>query len=275
VGYRWEARFYKYLAPALTIPVPRCWFADLQDETNQGVVILDDLRQYGVAFGKGGMTYSVDEVAAGLELQATWHAATWDRTGPATAPWLTTQSPFFRHAMETMFLTPHNVERMLHTPQTASLGGGLRDQPRLWAGMQRLWTIQEQSILCLSHYDAHIGNTYRVPGELAPRFLDWQVFCLAPWADDVAYFMVGALDIADRREHEESLLRHYLEVLAGHGAAAPTFADAMLDVNRHHLHGVMWAFTPPQIQDPESCAAMAERHSQACIDHDTLKLLEA
>jgi hypothetical protein len=36
----------------------------------------------------------------------------------------------------------------------------------------------------------------------------------------------------------------------------------------------MWAFCPPEMQDPDDCAEMARRHVSAAIDHDTLAALE-
>lgn len=73
---------------------------------------------------------------------------------------------------------------------------------------------------------------------------------MGPWSIDVAYFMVGSLSIVDRQHHEDALLRH-------------------------HLHGVMWAFCPPQMQDPDARAEMPRRHVQAAADHETLAILEA
>lgn len=274
VGYRQEAGFYRDIAPRLDIPLPRTWYAADDESLNQGLVISDDLRVDRVEFGRAGMAYSVDEVAAGLELQARWHGATWKGTGPGATPWLTVGSRFFRHAMGGLFHQPEHWDRMLGLPQTDSLTGGLRDRERMVAGMHRQWALDDAGVQCLAHGDAHIGNTYRVPGETAPRFLDWQVFSLGSWSVDVSYFLVGSLTVSDRQHHEDGLLRHYLEVLAAQGVAAPTFDEAFSSYRRHHLHGVMWAFCPPEMQDPEDCAEMARRHAGAAIDHNTLAALE-
>jgi hypothetical protein len=274
VGYRLEAAFYRDIAAHLGVPLPACWFAAVDESANQGLFVTDDLRAHHAEFGRGGMHYRVDEVAAGLELQAIWHARTWDRSGPAAAPWLSVGSPFFRHAMSSMFHLRQHWDALLQLPQTDSLPDELRDRERVVAAMHRQWEIDDHCVPCLSHGDAHIGNTYRIPGQVAPRFLDWQVLSLGPWSIDVAYFMVGSLTIADRQRHEEELLAHYLDVLGGHGAPAPTFDEAMSALRRHHLHGVMWAFCPPQMQDPDGCAEMGRRHVQAAVDHETLAVLE-
>ena len=274
IGCRLEAAFYRDLAPHLDIPLVPAWFAAVDENQNQGLIIIDDLRPGDVKFGRAGMTYTVDEVAATLEIVARWHAATWERSGPADAPWLTVGSPFYRHAMESLYFLPEHWDRMLELPQTASLDDALRDRERVIAAVHRQWELDDAGPLTLSHGDSHIGNTYRVPDDPAARFLDWQVLCLAPWADDVAYFTVGSLTVDERRTHEDDLLRHYLDVLAANGAPAPNLDDARTLFRRQHLHGLMFAFCPPEMQDPDDCARMAERYGQAAIDHDTLALLE-
>jgi hypothetical protein len=272
VGYRQEAAFYRDVAPTLSgVPLPRCWYAGVDENGDQGLVVSDDLRVQQVSFGRAGLHYTVDEVAAALEVQAAWHAQTWGATDlPA---WLTVGSPFFRHAMAQMFFQPDHWARMLELPQTSCLPDELTDRERVAAGLRAQYAREDAAVPCLAHGDAHIGNTYRVPGELAPRFLDWQVLGRNPWSVDVAYFMVGALTVADRQREEERLLRHYLEVLAGNGAPAPDFDTAVDACRAHHLHGVIWAFCPPEMQDPEDCAEMARRHVQAAVDHDTLGVL--
>ena len=271
LGYRLEAGFYRDLAPALDVPLPSCWFAGIDERADQGLVVLDDLRAHDAMFGRAGMHYTVDEVAAALELQARWHARTW---GGGDAPSrLTVGSPFFRHAMAGLFFQPEHWNRMLTLPQTDCLPDEMRVRERMKAGLQRQWELEDAAVPCLAHGDAHIGNTYRIPGELAPRFVDWQVLGLNPWSVDVSYFLVGALTVADRQANEEALLRHYLGVLAGHGIDAPDF-DAARDACRiHQLHGVMWAFVPPEMQNPDDCAEMARRHVQAAVDHGTLDCL--
>ena len=271
IGYRLEASFYRDIAPLLGGALPSCWYAETDDSLNQGLVVLDDLRAHHASFGRAGMSYSVDEVAAALELQAGWHARTWG--GVSAASWLTVGSPFFRHAMAGLFFQPEHWDRMLALPQAQCLPEAMRDRGRMLAGLHRQWELEDAALPCLTHGDAHIGNTYRVPGELAPRFIDWQVLSLNPWPVDVSYFLVGALTTEDRQAHDDALLRHYLDVLVKHGVDAPDIEAAWDACRLHQLHGVMWAFVPPEMQDPEGCAEMARRHVQAAIDYGTFDRL--
>ncbi len=126
---------------------------------------------------------------------------------------------------------------------------------------------------CVAHADAHVGNTYHDAGG-APRFIDWQSVCLAPAIDDVSYFIGGALSIENRRQSERSLLKHYLDLLAGNGGPRLSFDEAWLGYRAHCIHGFLWVVTPPTMQTPERVAAMAARYVGAMEDHDVLKLLE-
>jgi hypothetical protein len=57
--------------------------------------------------------------------------------------------------------------------------------------------------------DAHVGNSYIEPGD-AVSFLEWQGYGTGYWIHDVPYFLIGALDLPDRRSAERVLLKHYL-----------------------------------------------------------------
>lgn len=274
VGYQLEAAFYRDLAPHLGIRLPHCWFAGADAELNQGLVIVEDLRTSGARFGRPGTPYTADEVAAGLELLARMHAETWDRSGAvAGAPWLTVGSPLFRPVVNA-WLTPEHWDDYMARPQTELLPDELRDRERVAAAVARQWELDEQSVLSLSHGDAHVSNTYVLPGA-GPTFLDWQVTCLNPWADDVAFFMVGSMDVEARRTNEVALLTHYLDALTAFGGDAPGFDDARVAVARHHLHGLMFALCPPEMQPPDDCRLMGERFGAAAADHETLRHLGA
>lgn len=119
-----------------------------------------------------------------------------------------------------------------------------------------------------------MGNTY-VAGDKKPRFFDWQIVNVGPWSIDLSYFMVGALSIADRQQHEMTLLRHYLDILSASGIGAPSFDEAVLAYRQHHVHGLMWATCLPEMQKPERIAAITERYATAATDHNTLEVLNA
>jgi len=266
-AYQLEAAFYNDLAPAVKAPLPRCWFAGADSASGQGIVILDDLAAAGVSFGDPTVPWSVDRVAAALEVQAAWHAATWERPRDAY-PWLPATSiigeltPILLSAVH---WKTHFVQR--HSP---SLPPPLNDRRRVRDALMRMWSRHASEAVCLTHGDAHLGNAY-VDERGQPTFFDWQAVCFGPPLDDVSYFVTGALEISDRRAHERDLLRHYLAALTAHGVRAPTEDEAWQAYRRYSLHGILWAVTPPMMQSRANVRAMAERHAAAILDLDALQ----
>jgi hypothetical protein len=272
IGYQVEARFYRDVAGLLGDAVPRWWFAAEDAERNQGLVLIDDLRSAGATFGGSQVHYDVGQVAQGLTTLAAVHGATWQRRGVGSLAWLTVGSTLFRPVVEG-FLSEAHWNAFLELPQTKSFDDALRDRGRVQRAMRQLWADDDADVLAVSHGDPHVGNTYCLADRI-PRFLDWQTTCLAPWADDVAYFLVGALEVADRQASERDLLAHYLDELARAGGEAPSFGRAWEAYRRHHLHGLMFALCPPEMQSPQVCESMGDRYAAAAIDHGTLQALE-
>jgi len=271
LGYQVESRFYADVAPSLGDSVPTCWYSGHSEAANQGLVIIDDLRAVDAVFGAPFSCPSVDVVASTLESMAGWHGRTWNRAGSGSVGWLTVGSRLFRPVAES-FLDPDYWAEYMTRPQTSTFDDALRDRNRVGRAIHRLWQCDDQEALSVSHGDPHVGNTYSL-GDGMLRFLDWQTTCLAPWSDDVAYFVAGALGVEERRKHETDLLSHYLRALIATGAPAPAFDDAWLAYRRHHLHGLMFALCPPEMQPAEVCTLMGDRYANAAIDHDTLACL--
>jgi hypothetical protein len=269
-AYLLEASFFGDLAPELDARLPRCWYSGLDPEHDQGIVVLDDLVATGCSFGEPTEAWSADHVSAGLEVQARWHAQTWG-SSPGSRDWLTVGSSSVRAAAAVLLGAEH-WERHFAQKGAPALPASLRDSGAIRRAFEALWSADDAGVNCLAHGDAHIGNTY-VDAEGNPGFLDWQAVCLGPWSYDVAYFIGGALSVADRRAHERDLLNGYLDALESRGGPRIDAEDAWLDYRRHALHGFLWAVTPAVMQPLERVVAMAERHVAAIEDLDSLGAL--
>lgn len=276
-AYQAEVAFYDTVAPGVAFPVARCWYAGGDREQKQGIVILDDLAAEGCTFGEPTESFTPDQVAVGLEILAGLHAATAgaDRT---RFPWVAAQSPV-RNVAD-VFFTNAYWDAHFGGPDGPPAPESLLDREGVAAAFRTLWALEDSAMdgapahsAALSHGDPHIGNTY-LDRASRPAFLDWQGVCIAPPMDDVAYFIAGALSVADRRAHERDLLRLYLDALAAAGGPAPVdWDDLWLDYRQHHLHGFLWSLTGPRMQPRERVFAMSERHVAAIEDHDTLDAL--
>ncbi|KAK8118761.1 uncharacterized protein PG998_003387 [Apiospora kogelbergensis] len=249
--YRREAEFYYYVAPLITVVrLPRAWYCGSDIANGQGIVVMDDLGSMGCTFGNPLEPWPVARVRAGVEQLAALHAGTW---APKTTageekncfPWLAGGSTF--PAM---------------------------DRERMRAAFQKLWAGSDPRYHCLVHGDAHLANTY-ITAEGEPGFLDWQGLAVGSAFDDVPYFIVGALTVADRREHEVGLVEHYLSTLAALGGPRFARGEVWDEYRKHAMHGFMWALTDPRMQPNDVVFAMVERYTAAMVDHGTLALLEA
>ena len=265
-GSRDEARFFQEIGRQLDMPLPTYWYAGADE--SRGIVVFDDLVARGVRFGDPTEPWPPDLVARGLEVLATQHGTTWNRAFPEVE-WLTVGAPVVRFAVDALFSAPHWDAHFAEAPK---LPAELTDRERSLRAYAALWALDDAAVHCLCHGDAHIGNTYLESGGRA-LFLDWASPCLAPWSYDVAYFITGALTPEDRRADERALLDRYLAALAGQGGPALDRDAAWADYVRHQLHGLIWANVPPIMQSPANVQAMAERHTTAIIDNDTLRAL--
>ena len=138
----------------------------------------------------------------------------------------------------------------------------------LWA---RYVAVLHRDPVTLLHADAHIGNIYTLPDDEV-GFLDWQVVRRGAWSQDVGYFLMGALTVADRREHETALLTTYLDALEVPEHSRPTRDEAWRHYRACAAYGLaIWLSTagtdgyqPLQVSLP-----LAERYAVAFADLDT------
>ena len=270
-AYIAEANFFRELAPALRIEQPRCWFAGADVASRQGIVILDDLAAAGATFGDPTRPWTVDLVAAGLELQADWHARTWGATTeryPLLHP-----GSWIRLPAEQLFGEANWERAFSDAEHAAKVPRELQSRERIRDAFQSMWQRDDRKGLpCMIHGDPHIGNTF-VDAHGKPGFLDWQSGSIAPAMDDVAYFLVGSLSIADRRASERALFEHYLEALETRLGQSLDRDAFWTDYRSHCMHGFIWTVVPPQMQSADCVAAMTERFVAGIIDHDVLSLL--
>ena len=264
-AYLAEARFYDRMSTHAEVPLPRCYFAGTEAD-RQGIVILDDLVDLGVSFGDPTRSWPVDRVAAALEILAALHAATWGGT-ISDYPWLPTR-PVLGDLLKIMVSYPYWTTHFL-LPGAPELPDELDDRRRVRAAMEKLFAQHSTESRCLTHGDAHVGNTCVAP-DGAPTFIDWQSVYPGPPLDDVAYFVTGALSVADRRGSERDLLAHYRSELIARGAPAPGADEVWNSYRRYALHGFGWVLCPPVMQPWRNVRAMSERHIAAILDLESI-----
>ncbi len=266
-----EVRFYRDLAPMvltdLGVEVPGCVYTGIDPETGHGIVIMRDLVADGCRFLTALSPYGVDRAAATLEALARLHHA--DPVSAAGGTdWL---APRLSGYMD--YVTPERLAQQLADGRSSAFSPAVADEVRLRTAFRTLSAKAANRPECVVHGDAHAGNVYLTP-DGRPGLIDWQVLQLGPWALDVAYHLGAVLDVADRQEHERSLLDHYLGVRHSLGDPVPT-PDAAWDDYRDSLVYGFWMWAITQRVERPVIETFVTRLGSAVEYHESLDRLGA
>jgi Phosphotransferase enzyme family len=273
--YELEMRFYRDVAPRLTVRLPKCLYAGGSTAAGQAIVILEDLDVRGASFCRVEKPLSYKQAALHLNAQAELHARWWNSDEFSTGGslgWVEPLDPLPEGEAGTYQrgqLKPDVYAKFMSLPRGVAVARVFHDRDRMERAMERLRQIDLAGPDCLLHGDFHLGNLY-FDADGAAGVLDWQSTRRGPWAHDFTYFLVSALDMAERREWEKPLLRHYLEQLARHGAPAPMFDAAWDAYIAQIVYGLYyWLVNPVEFQAELNNCAVAPRFALAALDHDT------
>ncbi|WP_321576769.1 phosphotransferase [Paraburkholderia atlantica] len=278
--YEYEARFFKEVHPCLRANVPACFYAQTDSRSGQSIVILEDLRSRQVEFCRVQRPLTFAQAAANLDAQARWHAQFWQspalENGGELA-WLAAQDPLPDGESGTYHwgqLKPDVFASYTQLPRGAALPKRFHDRDWMEQALLDLRAFDRIGPMTFLHGDVHLGNLY-FDRDGTPGFLDWQSYRRGPWAHDVTYFLISALDIADRPRWERELLEYYLERLAFHGVDNPPSFESALDAYRRHIvYGLFfWLVNPVEWQAEVNNCAVAPRFAMAALDHEIHDLM--
>jgi aminoglycoside phosphotransferase (APT) family kinase protein len=252
---RREERFYSTLAESVRLRVPACYASVFDGETNDFVIVLEDIVAGGCTISDGTVGVAPDSAAVALEELAHLHARFDDpAVRDADVPWV----PRARHASK-------YGERLLEialAEHRDRLDDDFAELARLYIDhgdeLQALWHSGPNTVI---HGDPHLGNLFDDHGRTG--FLDWGIINVSSPMRDASYFLTMAMGIDDRRAHEEELLRHYLDVHNSIAVTAISFDDAW------RMHREQAAYTVPAccqiVVFPENITEQRRVFSQAFL----------
>jgi len=267
--YEVEVGFYRRFSADFEPFVPHCWFAGIDRNSGQALVLLEDLTATGARFCTAPDPLSVDTVRGGLEFLARLHGRWWGGPLPRLRNARTDGTD---DAASDVLFHPVHWARSLDSEAGALLPATFRDREFLAPRMARLFERNREIPLCLVHGDAHPDNWF-VRADGTAGLFDWGPYA-GTWAREVAYFLVGALAIEDRRRAERELVGHYLDALARSGGPKLELDDAWDAYRWNITNGVFWFLCPPQSQAQAVINANVERFVAAALDHDSIALLD-
>ena len=207
--YGREVRFYQQLADQLAVRVPGCYFGAHDPETENFVLLLEDLK--GCRLGDQVAGASIEDARRVVDAIAALHASTW---GKADALGLRSHNnPAQRDGMIAGFDLgwPVVLERFGSSiPAQARVAGD-----RMGATTARLLADMCDGPVCLSHADVRLDNLFFSNDEVL--FVDWQSICSSAPEMDLAYFLTQSLDPEVRRS--EDLCERYFNALTAAGVS--------------------------------------------------------
>jgi len=258
-----ESRFYREVAPQLTMRTAEAVHAGLDTGTGAGVLLMKDLIAAGSRFLTALEPYSIEQAKSSVEQLARLHVASWTDDQIARWPWAEDKIPYL---VSYDRVPREKVTELMQAERGQKLPPELRDGNRIYAALGALGERNKTLSQCLIHGDAHAGNVFESPDGCG--IVDWQVLQRGHWSQDMAYHITAALTVEDRRTHEQDLLRHYLICLAELGVTPPAWDEAWDRYRESLAYGMfMWAITI-RVQ-PEIIWEFNRRLGTAVADHDT------
>ena len=116
---------------------------------------------------------------------------------------------------------------------------------------------------------------------VAPRrfvAVDWQTVSWGPVMTDASYFLGGSLSVADRRAHEQALVREYHDALHAHGVRGFAWEDCWSGYRRECFLGILMTVAPAMLVErtergDEMFLTSLARYAQQVLDLGALELL--
>ncbi len=264
-----EARFYRDVAGAVPVRVPRVLHAAV-DDTDGYVMVLEDLEATGCRFPRPADDNVVAVVDSIVDELADLHAQYWEH------PALDGELAWVSEGMRIAFGSGGRFMRMAldqfaadMPPVFAALGEHyVRDSP----GIAELWAAPPRT---LAHGDPHMGNLF-VDGTRA-GFFDWGMVMAKAGMWDVAYVLCNSVPTAVRRAHEHGWLTRYRTRLDAHGI----HIDATRQWEQYRLYAIYaWnsavstAAMGSRWQPEARAHAAMVRTTTAVADLDSLGLIQ-
>jgi hypothetical protein len=267
-SYVKEVSFYRELQARLTIGTPRCYYAAIEGDGPEFLLLLEDLAPGVQGDQLAGCSPAVARAAV-LQLVGL-HAPTWGDASLRDIEWLGEPSG------PTVMLG-----RALYAAQ---LPGFLeRYGPHLEADEAGIIEAVASSKgppfelidgpLCLVHVDYRLDNLLIDESVEPPRIhaVDWQSITLGRGLSDVAYFLGAGLDSEVRREVEDGIVRAYHEGLCAAGVAGYSWETCWQDYRRCAFSGFAVTVIASMMVErtergDEMFVVMARRHSRHALD---------
>ena len=225
-AYEQEIRFYKEFAHRVDFPTPEAYFGEYDEATGYFLLLLED-RSSG-RIGDRATGCSVDEARLAITEIARFHATWWEHPDLTQYTWPISQDSFLNMIQERYKHFADTLEDIPEIPRDPELLQTIKEHSSQFVTLIR---YLQQAPFTLIHNDYQLDNfIFITSGDTTSMMVvDWQLTALGRGTLDVASFLGGNISIADRRTHEQGLLRRYHDALCENGVVDYSFDQCWED----------------------------------------------
>jgi hypothetical protein len=279
-SYEREVRFYQKIAKESLLPVPTCYYADVDAKSGWHILLLEDLAPARSGSRTKGCSQS--EARTAIHHIARFHAHWWEDPRLDNLDWLadvpgaTADDGIAQRHKQWWPVFIREVSKPL-PDEVMEIGELLGEHKGRIS--RHLRTNEPRT---LRHGDYQLENLmFGAAGERAFFVVDWHFVNRGRGISDVAYFLSESLVPENRQAIEMDLLHDYLRILDDHGVRNYSFDDAMYDYRISLLNRfgslistiAAMPFTKEQIR--LHVDVLLPRTIASILDHDCRSLLDS
>ncbi len=275
--YQREIGFYRDIGNNVGVPIADCYYLEYQEDTNQFVLLLEDLAPGEPSDQVIGTDKETSREV--IEQFAKLHARWWNSKELEQYDWA-------KWILKSMPMD-QALEMLDRSIKEAEETGRFDDYPemkRLMPHLRPLFKFDPEPPYpyTLTHGDLRSDNIIK-PSDQGGRFaiIDWQLSGVGEPINDIARWMVQSISIEDRKETEQELLELYHDRLVQYGVKGYSY-NKLLNDYKTNLVIILLMFCMPMDQvDASSERAQALFHQfyarldSALVDWEVEKLLKA
>jgi Phosphotransferase enzyme family len=270
-----EVNFYNNARPFIDVEAPRAAFANMDADTFNSIVVLEDLSESVSEFCTQRTVITRAQVEDQLALLAKVHGAGYS-------------DPRVRQHLDgfTTWVEYFNNTLAFGMREGSEEGFRRADDlipPRLHKRHAEIWPATVAAVELnhtlpptLAHGDVHLKNWY-ITDTGRMGLSDWQCVSRGHWGRDFGYTIGTALTIEDRRAWERDLMGFYLDHLAAAGGPKVSFDEGWLHYRRQLMTALTWwtiTYNPapgmPDMQPVETAREFVKRLATAMDDIESL-----
>ncbi len=277
-NYNREVQFYRRLAASAWISTPKCYAAEIDAQSGDFVLMMEDLAPAEQGDQLKGCT--LEQARHALNEAAKLHASHWADPAIEGLDWVSGTGAAGRHGSA----APDALANLWTAFRTRYDGRLNADALRVGAALTENYAAYEQAFSgpkSLVHIDYRPDNMMfaTVLGGKLLTVLDWQSLAFGCGVTDVAYFLAGALPRDTRRAIERDFVaQHYFEPLRALGVKDYDFETLWRDYRSRTFALFLVAFYASMMveQTPrgdDMFMAMIASATEQVMDLDSLAFL--